>query len=91
LLFDTLRDCFQQLKRAWMKFAGFLMDEQRHRHAPLALPRQRIRSPPPSQPKQRLPRPSGRVDSRARQTCGLPPTAPRRATGWPHLAVPIKR
>ncbi len=36
-----LRDFFKQLQRARMQLAGFLVHEERHRHAPLALTRQR--------------------------------------------------
>ena len=36
--FDPLRDLFEQLERARMQLAGFLVHEERHRYAPLALP-----------------------------------------------------
>ena len=36
-----LRDLLQQVERARMQRAGLLVDEERHRHAPLALARQR--------------------------------------------------
>jgi hypothetical protein len=39
-LFEQLGDLFQQLRRARMQLAGFLVQEEGHRHAPLALARQ---------------------------------------------------
>ncbi len=38
-LFHALGDLLQQLRRARMQGARFLVDEERHRHAPLALAR----------------------------------------------------
>jgi len=36
-LLDALGDLFEQFLRARMQLAGFLVDEEGHRHAPLAL------------------------------------------------------